>query len=45
MVKEIVETEEANSEMELLKKIGNDIIFFENTKSSSSKVWMYIEKE
>ena len=37
--------EEANYEMEFLEKNGNDIIFFENTKSSSSKVWMYIEKE
>ena len=37
--------EEANFEMEFLENNGNDILFFENTESSSSKVWMYIEKE
>ena len=35
---------EANSEIELLKTIGNDIVFAEHATDSTKKVWMYSTK-
>ncbi len=36
---------QANAEIACLETLGNDIAFFEYADSSSSKVWMYAEKE
>ncbi len=38
-------TVQANAEIACLETLGNDIAFFEYVYSSSSKVWMYAEKE
>ena len=38
-------TVQANAEIACLETLGNDIAFFEYVYSSSSKVWMYDEKE
>lgn len=38
-------TVQANAEIACLETLGNDIAFFEYAYSSSSKVWMYAEKE
>ena len=35
---------EANSEIEGLKNIGNDIVFGEHATDSSKKIWMYATK-
>ncbi|MBR3605929.1 MAG: hypothetical protein IKL52_07865 [Candidatus Gastranaerophilales bacterium] len=35
---------EANTEIELLKTIGNDILFGEHATDSTKKVWMYVTK-
>ena len=36
---------QANAEIAAMETLGNDIVFFEYAYSSSSKVWMYAEKE
>ena len=38
-------TVEANAEIAATETLGNDIFFFEYAYSSSSKVWIYAEKE
>ena len=38
-------TVQANAEIAAMETLGNDIAFFEYAYSSSSKVWMYAEKE
>ena len=35
---------EVSNEIDLLKKVGNDIAFFEHATDSSKKVWMYVTK-
>lgn len=35
---------EANTEIEMLKTIGNDILFGEHATDSTKKVWMYVTK-
>lgn len=35
---------EANTEIELLKTIGNNILFGEHATDTTKKVWMYVTK-